>query len=154
MKIEPFGTTTDEEIDKLQGEFGFAFPSDYREFLKENNGGIIKNYQEVWVPYLKETTYMDGLFGIDTDPGEKHAVFDLRYMMREMSEDIKALSLLIGRSQSGALFVLECSEEGKGVYLYDRNYFHAKTTKKRQFHKIADTFGEFVAMIKPVEKPH
>ena len=60
---QSFGGTTDAAIIAFEGKFHVGLPSDYRDFLKEFNGG--KPTPSVFdVPDLKEQVLVDWLYGI------------------------------------------------------------------------------------------
>jgi cell wall assembly regulator SMI1 len=83
------GATNDEAFVKAETELGWPLPSDYKEFLKKNNGGegfIGENYLILWsieelAQFNKEyqiEEYAPGLILFGSDGGGEGFAFDRR----------------------------------------------------------------------------
>jgi len=149
MRITPFGTTTIEDIQNLESEFDMSIPEDYKDFLMMHNGGKpdIGNewgYAEFYVEDLESSQFLDILYGI----GVKK--LDISYWTNFFPGDIPPKTLVIGGDPGGAMLLLfNDNSENDGIYYYDHAYRHKQSSDEQNTYFVADTFTEFIALLKP-----
>lgn len=133
------------EIDEVQAFFGVTFPSDYREFMLKNNGGIL-----------------DGASSFKCNNGFASCVGWFYRIEKESNSDIRdanelrdgrlpAYFVSIGTDGGGDEICIDCrSGEGFGrVYYWDHNFEahqeHGMTPEEAgNYHLIANSFSEFL----------
>ena len=131
-------------FNKIEGDFSFCFPEDYRSFLSEYNGVNIEDYY-VRVKDLNEDVMPNNLFSTDD---ELNRALTLRFWNREYEEDIPEYSLLIGDFQDGAFLLLIPEGEYKGLYYYDHAYSFEQSDDGCNTYFLAETFSDFLKSMK------
>ena len=151
MKINGNGKLDEKEIIKFEEKIGFKLPKDYKEFLREYNGGYPDPNYPLFTIYemsveeieeMGESTGLDYLFDIE----------DLSSWEKEYENDIPKKTILIGSGLFGLILLSE-NENMKGIYLWDTHWCitdigdkDAAVDEELSFsiYKISNTFSEFL----------
>ena len=152
MKIIGFGKANEEDITEYEQKMGCRFPEDYKQFLLEYNGGIPETennhiniglsrnvgvFRINWLTYGGEAR--NRLYSVCDDVKNLGAIMQPEYFIPFASADLD-LSIIIS-----------IKEDMKGIYIYD--FLRVlKESKKTPFHKVCDTFTEFLELIVPNEQ--
>ncbi|WP_079526163.1 SMI1/KNR4 family protein [Halobacillus hunanensis] len=140
MNINSFGKANEDEVQNLEGYLGFSLPDDYRNFLKNYNGGTSKvRYSKFRVKELNENIPLDVLYGINVDQ-----TFNLAECYEEFGEDLLPKSLIIGDDPGSGLIVLIHDSENDGVYYWDHAFFFDQSDEDGNIYKIAGSFSSFI----------
>lgn len=143
MNIKALGKASEKRIQDLEKYLGFQLPEDYKEFLREVNGGTSKvRYSHFFVKELNQDIPLDVLYGI----GVKSA-FDLKKWYEEFEEDLLPKSLIIGDNPGSGLIVLITSENS-GIYYWDHSFYFPQSNEGKNTYKIADSFTDFIYELK------
>jgi len=145
MSIEKFVGTNLRDIKNLEDDLNIHLPDDYREFLFNSNGGIVKkdDKNKVKINDLSTEIVIDVLYGINT--GNKNA--NINSWMKSLEEDLLENAVIIGDDIMQGLIVLICDGEDKGIYYWDDSYNFEESSDESNMYWIADTFTEFLDMI-------
>ena len=158
MKIKGFGITTEERILLFEEKIGFKLPKDYREFLKNCNGGkpeIRNSFFEV-IGVENFPIILTVLYGLDV--GSISEIFDLNYYIDSFyyQQEIPEKSILIGHDPGGAELMLLAEEGREGIYFIDSSFGLSENLEEQiviidneeiyeyKFYLIAKTFQEFL----------
>ena len=143
MKIIPYGTTTNEEISKLETELNTPIPQDYKNFLLNHNGGTPEiRYAEFYVEDLDESIYLQVLYGI----GIKD--LDISEWSNMWPSDLLPHSIIIGHIMGNGFILLVNDGENNGIYYYDHAYTFPQSSDEENTYFIASTFTEFIDSLK------
>ena len=142
MKVNNFGKKTQAEICELEKRWHLTLPEDYKAFLMETNGGVVKSEDEdsIHIEDVNDDIYLDTLFGIDTEAQEVDAV----YWMETYKDEIFLNALLIGFDLMQGFIVLLCGGEDAGVYYWDDAYNFKGSDDENNVYFIADSFSELL----------
>lgn len=144
MNLNVFGKVIEELIEELEEFLGFLFLEDYKKFLSEYNGGILKvRYSKFFVKELNQEIFLDVLYGI----GVKK-IFDLSECYEEFEEDMLLISLIIGDDLSLGLIVFIIDIENYGVYYWDYFFYFLQFSEEENMYKIVDSFKDFINGLK------
>lgn len=138
MKIRPFGTAVQEQIETFEQRFKIALPDDFKTFVLTCNGAVLAG-EEVVVPELSVEVYPEILFGFLAERGLNLVTFNTEYE-RDLAPD----TILIGRDSISNFILLETSSEDGGVYYYDHRHYFPKSSHKQNTFLMADNFTEFL----------
>ena len=148
VEIKGFGHAKMEDLSQYEAKTGFIFPEDYKKFLLDYNGGfpeVENNYinSELFVP-RQRILYFYGITKVDvfdeTALLPKYNLFS-NYAKNHNSFDMKNFVFIASvYGQYG--FCLFAGEERSGVY-----YFDSAEGENRVFHKLCDTFTDFLDLI-------
>lgn len=148
MKIKGFGKLTEKEVVEFEEYLGFELPQDYREFLKEYNGGIPDDNKNCfYIKDLEEETMLDVLYGINIEKS-----FDLKEWNDEYRCDLLTKMLIIGSDPGGMMIIISNNKEDIGIYLWDHAHEYEQSTEESNSYKIADSFQEFIDNLKEYEE--
>jgi hypothetical protein len=131
-----------ENLIKVENDFNIKLPTDYRSFLIQHNGAVIKN-TFFHVKKLNQKIMMNLLFGIN----HENRVYNLEYWNKEYGEDLPHNSLLIGNDPGGSFLLLVFNGENDGIWFYDDSYFFEQSTDDMNTYFICDTFSEFIEIL-------
>ena len=143
--IEPRGKLTHKDIIDLETQLGFTLPDDYKEFLKENNGG----YPDVNVDHSfyvedanNEETGIEILYGYKTgaDPA------DILLWMKEYGHKLPPKTVIIGNDYAHGFLLICCEGEDDGVYLWDHTYSFPTTNEDENTYYLCGTFSELIGI--------
>lgn len=131
-------------FNKIEDDFSFCFPEDYKSFLSKYNGINMEDCF-VKVKELDEDVMPNNLFS--TDDALSRAL-TLAYWNREYEEDIPEHSLLIGDFQDGGFLLLMPEGENRGLYYYDHAYVFEQSDDDCNTYFLAETFSDFLNCMK------
>jgi len=146
LNIIPKGQASAEDITALEQKLGYPFPEDYRNFLQENNGGVVKDYQSFFVKGLSQEVLMHVFFGVNQPTRSQN----LQFWANEYGDELQETAFIFGREPGGALLTYITSGDDKGVYLWDHAHFFAQSTEEDgNTYFVAESFADFCAKIEP-----
>lgn len=135
-------------MDRYEEESGYRFPKDYKEFLLNVNGGFPEckdNYvnSSLFRPRQK-IEYFYGITKVDVSDETallpRYNLFSM-YAKNRHTFDMKNM-IFIASVYGQYKFCLFAGAEMSGVY-----YFDTAEGEKRIFHKLCDTFTEFLNLV-------
>lgn len=139
-KIIGFNHLSNIEISSLETELNIAFPSDYKEFLKKNNGGLPKdNYLVTHLSDTDDEIVLGALLGINQNEN-----FDLKTWFTEYNDELPAGSLVIGTEYNSGLFIMITQGDEKGIYFWDNAYTLDSSSDESNVYWLANTFDKFL----------
>jgi SMI1/KNR4 family protein SUKH-1 len=150
---------TVDAVRRLERQLGHELPEDYRCFLLEVNGGRPARTHRTFVMQRagrhRDETTLDTLHSLD-DPDEDH---DLAAHQLFRHEDYPENGLRIGYDAFGSALVLILSGPHRGEVWYfdieddseDRPTDRVEWFDRRDVWKLADSFAEFMAGLRPLE---
>ncbi|WMJ72144.1 SMI1/KNR4 family protein [Cytophagaceae bacterium ABcell3] len=144
IRVKSFGTLGDETISNYEKELGFPIPEDYRNFIKNNNGGSVID-QLFFVEDLDQYIPADVFFGINIES----RTFNLDFWLKEYKEELQENTLIIGCHPGGGLLTYITSGEDKGIYFWDHQHFFPQSSvDEGNTYYLADSFDEFADGLK------
>ena len=153
MKVIGYGKAKEEDIINFSVERGVELPEDYKNFLMEYNGGKPENQ----LNYIKSVPFkrkikVYSMFGISSSGNPMYDDTNIKCCINRLGALIqKNTHIPIAEMNIDGVILLILEPGMEGVYIYD--YFRElKETKKIPFHKVCDTFTEFLDLIVPDEK--
>jgi len=145
MNITSWGKTDEATITAFEQKVGFALPSDYRDFLLENNGGRVDN-ELFFVEGLGQDVMMDVFYGVT----HRNRALTLTYWLEEYGDELQENTLIIGTDPGGGMVTYITSGEDKGVYYWDHaHFFESSTEEDGNTYFVADSFADFCSSLKP-----
>ena len=138
MNIASFGKLLASDIEEFEKHIGFSLPTDYKEFILDNNGGSISNCK-FFVPGLSETINLHVLFGITLEKNN-----NLYTWYNEYASDMFERSVIIGSDCGSGLIVLCNNEDSPGIYYWDHSYNFEQSDDENNVYKISNDFITFV----------
>lgn len=124
-------------------------PNDYRQFLLNNNGGVV-NDQTFFVEGLGQEVLMDVFYGIAIFHGR---TLNIDYWLQEYKGEIGGNELVIGRDPGGHQLLYITEGEDKGIYYWDANYFFAQSSEQGNTYFVADSFMAFCESLRDFKLP-
>ena len=147
LMIRALGHASDEEIKDLEEKYKLTLPEDYKNFLKESNGGQSPSYEfenSIETKNINEEINVAVLYGIKT--GVKNS--DIEDWTDEYLDDLFSNSIIIGDSlQHGFLIFWLSGDEDEGIYYYDDTYESESSTDDVNAYFLANSFSEFLSMV-------
>ncbi len=133
------------ELDAFLRKIGYKLPNDYLEFLRQHNGGYVKDSYSTYFKNGDQKFILTSMFGLGADD-------DLKNQFEIFKRRIPASCIPIGRDAGGNLVCLNLSEDNYGfVYFWDHEneleYEEGKITIN-DLYVIAESFNEFLNSIK------
>ena len=138
----PFGGAPEASLRRFERAHDLRLPTDYREFLKDFNGGVPEP-RSVYVPASKQDIFVDILFGINSEQD-----FDLATWLLEYRDEMPAGFLIIGADPGGNLFLLADERAGNGVFYWDHTFTFDPSTEAMNTYPVAASFTQFLAALK------
>lgn len=146
MEIEGYGIGKEEDIIALEKQCNISLPEDYKEFLRNCNGGTPK-VKENHIKFngIKDKIKVTHFLGV-TDGGK---VVSYLYSLPKFFERYRACyldyMLPIAYTYGGNVDLIYYKDEEKeGYYVFDGNLFYKESSAKQYMYKIADTFQELL----------
>ena len=145
MSIEKFSNTNLKDIEELESKFNVNLPKDYKEFLIDYNGGIVKKDEKnkVKIEGISTEVAIDVLYGVGTGSNNS----DIIFWMNNFEDDILENAVIIGDDIMHGLIVLICEGEDKGVYYWDDSYNFEESSDESNMYFITGTFTEILDII-------
>ena len=144
MNIQRFKCLSNEEITNIERQFNVSFPNDYKKFLGTIGGGVVEkdDSNNIYVPILGEPIIVDVLYGNEKEKAS------ITFWMNQYKEDLLDQAVIIGDDLMQGFFVLICEGQNSGVYYWDDAYNFECSTDENNMYWIADTFNDFLNLIK------
>jgi hypothetical protein len=155
INLASFGPLTEAALIRFEAQIGFALPADYRQFLREHDGGVVAQ-QVFTIPDLGQDVLLDTLFGIHNSVAE---TLTLGYWLGEYGEEIPEKTLLIGADPGGRFLMYVTEGDNRGIYYWDdERFFPQSTDEEGDTYFVADSFADFCDSLRdftyvPTEKP-
>ena len=111
LMIQALGHASDKEIKDLEEKYKLTLPEDYKNFLKESNGGRCPSYEfenSIELQNINEEINIAVLYGIKT--GVKNS--DIEDWTDEYLDDLFSHSIIIGDSLQHGFLVFWLSGDG------------------------------------------
>lgn len=160
---DPLGPATQSQVNEFEEEMGFILPASYKQFLMTEGGGYAPQRGLADTPHWTPGINIQGIYGPQPDD-----YLDIR-KTRQLWHIPKCF-LLFARDPGGQLFVMDLRSDpncyGK-IYVRDHDHaFNPKPFLSAKFfeeydcdpeeaelyHFIANSFEEFIAMLKTDEE--
>lgn len=141
MNIQCFGPLSEDAICKLESALGVTLSGNYREFLKETGGGIVKQDGEnrITIPSIGQTIAVDVLFGYGVTQNS-----DILYWNEKYRDEMLDDAVLIGfDAHQGVLFLIADGEDA-GVYYWDDSYVFEESDDDQNVYQLVKDFSELV----------
>lgn len=139
MKVnfeQTFGGGCDSDIQSLEAEAGIRFPPQYKEFLRDVNGGRPGGRDRL-VTALDTIVILDVLFGLNV-PSD----FDIQYWHDFYCDDLPQWLIAVGADPFGNMFLLDL--ENKGVYYWDQVQLLNGTSSQENAFKVEGDLRDFL----------
>ena len=139
MNIQCFGPLSEDAICKLESALGVTLPGNYREFLKETGGGIVKQdgNNRIMVPSLGQTIAVDVLFGYGVAQNS-----DILYWNKKYKDEMLDDAVLIGFDvHQGFLFLIADGVDAS-VYYWDDSYVFEESDDDQNVYLLVKDFSE------------
>ncbi|MEC0207378.1 SMI1/KNR4 family protein [Paenibacillus ehimensis] len=144
MNIKGFGKATDEMISNFEKHIGFSLPEDYKQFLRDYNGGTsVVRYSTFFVEELNENMPLDVMYGLGVEKP-----FDLVKWYDEYKDDLFSNSIVIGDDPGSGKIVLITDPEFKGVYYWDHVFHFEQSSEDENTFEISESFKIFIEGLK------
>lgn len=142
--FKKFDGANEKLIKEFEEEIKFELPIDYSEFLLETNGGTFDNFENGFmIESNNEEIQMDSLFGFKDERS-----LNLINWYKEYKLELPENTLIIGNTYGAGLILLIWKNDIKGVYLWGDSLELENSTEDSCTYKIADSFNDFIDMIK------
>ena len=139
MNIQCFGPLSEDAICKLESAHGVTLPGNYREFLKETGGGIVKQdgNNRIMAPSLGQTIAVDVLFGYGVAQNS-----DILYWNEKYRDEMPDDAVLIGFDvHQGFLFLIADGVDAS-VYYWDDAYVFEESDDDQNVYLLVKDFSE------------
>ena len=139
MNIQCFGPLSEDAICKLESALGVTLPGNYREFLKETGGGIVKQdgNNRIMVPSLGQTIAVDVIFGYGVAQNS-----DILYWNKKYKDEMLDDAVLIGFDvHQGFLFLIADGVDAS-VYYWDDSYVFEESDDDQNVYLLVKDFSE------------
>ncbi|HEX8657621.1 MAG TPA: SMI1/KNR4 family protein [Hymenobacter sp.] len=145
LKITPYGHASEAEIEALEKTLTFSLPEDYREFLKQHNGGRSED-QIFFVQDLQQDLLMHVFYGIN-NPAK---TLNVAFWTEEFKEDLEESALIFGKEPGGGMLLYITAGENRGVYFWDHSHFFPESDEEEgNTYFMADSFADFCTKLEP-----
>ena len=147
LMIRALGRASYQEIKDLEEKYNLTLPEDYKNFLKESNGGQSPSSEfgnSIEIQNINEEINIAVLYGIKT--GIKNS--DIEDWTDEYLDDLFSHSIIIGNSLQHGFLVFWLSGDGnEGIYYYDDTYNLEGSSDENNAYFLARTFTEFLELV-------
>ena len=125
---------------KLESALGVTLPGNYREFLKETGGGIVKQdgNNRIMVTSIGQTIAVDVFFGYGVTQNS-----DILYWNEKYKDEMLDGAVLIGFDvHQGFLFLIADGRDDTGVYYWDDSYVFEESDDDQNVYLLVKDFSE------------
>ena len=139
MNIQCFGPLSEDAIRKLESALGVTLSRNYREFLKETGGGIVKQdgNNKIMVTSIGQTIAVDVFFGYSVTQNS-----DILYWNEKYRDEMPDDAVLIGFDiHQGFLFLIADGDDA-GVYYWDDSYVFEESDDDQNVYLLVKDFSE------------
>jgi hypothetical protein len=139
MNIQCFGPLSEDAICKLESALGVTLPGNYREFLKETGGGIVKQdgKNRITIPSIGQTIAVDVLFGYGVAQNS-----DILYWNKKYKDEMLDDAVLIGIDvHQGFLFLIADGVDAS-VYYWDDSYVFEESDDDQNVYLLVKDLSE------------
>lgn len=139
MNIQCFGPLSEDAICKLESALGVTLPGNYREFLKETGGGIVKQdgKNRITIPSIGQTIAVDVLFGYGVAQNS-----DILYWNKKYKDEMLDDAVLIGFDvHQGFLFLIADGVDAS-VYYWDDSYVFEESNDDQNVYLLVKDLSE------------
>ena len=139
MNMQCFGPLSEDAICKLESALGVTLPGNYREFLKETGGGIVKQdgKNRIPIPSIGQTIAVDVLFGYGVTQNSDILYWNEKYR-DEMPDDAVLISFDV---HQGFLFLIADGVDAS-VYYWDDAYVFEESDDDQNVYLLVKDFSE------------
>ena len=139
MNIQCFGPLSEDAICKLESALGVTLPGNYREFLKETGGGIVKQdgNNRIMAPSLGQTIAVDVLFGYGVAQNS-----DILYWNEKYRDEMPDDAVLIGFDVHQGFLFLNADGVDASVYYWDDSYVFEESDDDQNVYLLVKDFSE------------
>ncbi len=148
---------TADDVRRYERELGHEFPEDYRQFLVDVNGGQPSLERSVF-HLRKDRSILNNLLSLN-DPDEGNDLATAQRLSECSRNDLPKEALTIGYDAGGSRILLILAGPHRGeVWFLDLG--NPRTTgsnprgewfDRRDAHKLANSFAEFMSSLKPLD---
>lgn len=141
MNMQCFGPLSEDAICKLESALGVTLPGNYREFLKETGGGIVKQdgNNKIMVTSIGQTIAVDVFFGYGVTQNS-----DILYWNEKYKDEMLDGAVLFGFDvHQGFLFLIAGGDDA-GVYYWDDSYVFEESDDDQNVYQLVKDFSELV----------
>ena len=135
-----FGPLSEDAICKLESALGVTLPGNYREFLKETGGGIVKQdgNNRIMVTSIGQTIAVDVFFGYGVTQNS-----DILYWNEKYKDEMLDGAVLIGFDvHQGFLFLIADGRDDTGVYYWDDSYVFEESDDDQNVYLLVKNLSE------------
>jgi len=139
MNIQCFGPLSEDAICKLESALGVTLPGNYREFLKETGGGIVKQdgKNRITIPSIGQIIAVDVLFGYGVAQNS-----DILYWNKKYKDEMLDDAVLIGFDvHQGFLFLIADGVDAS-VYYWDDSYVFEESNDDQNVYLLVKDLSE------------
>jgi hypothetical protein len=139
--LSSFGRLDNEALEAFQRKNNLDLPSDYKEYLLENNGGSANDKLICFnAEKITEPVALGVLFGLSNVKNS----LSLETWMNEYRDELLENMLIIGHATGSGLILLVNQEDWKGVYFWDNCLDYENSTEDECMYFVAKSFKEFI----------
>lgn len=140
MNFTSWGQNSEASVVAFEQKLGFPLPTDYRLFLKKNNGGSVKK-QVFFVKDLDQDIMMDVFYGITNTESE---ALTLAFWINEHGDELQENTLIIGSDPGGGMLTYITTGEDQGIYYWDHAHFFPQSSEEEgNTYFVSNFFAEF-----------
>ena len=146
ISVEGFGKPMmDYDLVKYEFDFGFQFPTEYKKFLKNSNGGIPDLKKFDLKDKVKEGLSIDFFLGINVEK-EKNVFYIFKITKDFIPKGFVPFALTEG---AGVLFIGVGDETFEKIYFWDRCDIEkpSQAVEGENLFPVASNFDEFLNSI-------
>ena len=133
-----FDVPTEAQISAFEGRYRLTLPEQYREFLKQRNGGQ-PTPNKCYIPDCRESALVDLLYGIGSagDAGDLPTEYD------RIREELPDGFLPIGHDPGGNYLLLRVTGSGE-VFYWDATHFFSGSDDSGDTYMVSPGWNDFL----------
>ena len=139
MNIQCFGPLSEDAICKLESALCVTLPGNYREFLKETSGGIVKQdgKNRITIQSIGQTIAVDVFFGYGVAQNS-----DILYWNEKYRDEMPDDAVLIGFDVHQGFLFLNADGVDASVYYWDDSYVFEESDDDQNVYLLVKDFSE------------